>query len=58
MLYTRHWQWVCSQNGIDGSNPSLAISLSKISKRHFFNTFSTPDKLTDLAQTNPVNNKL
>nr|DAN16170.1 MAG TPA: protein of unknown function (DUF2239) [Caudoviricetes sp.] len=28
MLYTRHWQWVCSQNGIDSSNPSLAISLS------------------------------
>nr|DAP73657.1 MAG TPA: protein of unknown function (DUF2239) [Caudoviricetes sp.] len=24
----RHWQWVCSQNGIDGSIPSLAVSLS------------------------------
>nr|DAP14428.1 MAG TPA: protein of unknown function (DUF2239) [Caudoviricetes sp.]DAT18146.1 MAG TPA: protein of unknown function (DUF2239) [Caudoviricetes sp.] len=29
MLYIRHWQWVCSQNGIDGSIPSLAVSLSK-----------------------------
>nr|DAS20201.1 MAG TPA: hypothetical protein [Caudoviricetes sp.] len=41
----------------DGSNPSLAVSLSNTNFSGL-NTFSTPVELTDLDIKNPVNNKL
>nr|DAY43747.1 MAG TPA: hypothetical protein [Caudoviricetes sp.] len=56
MLYTRHWQWVCSQNGIDGSIPSLAISLSHYIwwLRHFLTLFRHRQADRPCSQ-NPVN---